>query len=692
MVPYNPPTDPCTLAALNTATTTQTLLHSDYKITLLTRENDILNLRHNLHTLADDNDELRDLLQTEEARADAFETLVRTNLTRAEEAENALSDVESDLRAREQELQVLVAEKEALKNVSSDATAALREKLALTRELSQLRPQIDHLRAQASATETLTTEKLALQREITNIQIELEKARRETQRALAKRRNTGVEIAQEEQVEELKRALAEEKRARARAEEAAAEDSGDKGVDDVRKLLAKERKARVKAEEALEAANEGTRVEDVRRDLLREKKDKVRLEEVVEELTAEVERVKNRAKKRSGGDEPFAADGEVQQLRADLVKEKKDRVKAERSAALAAAEFEAQRATLDDKLQQFRVKLKSTKEKLKAAETELASAREGKQAATTKTLPSIASAPAAKANPKKRPAAQLDPEASHLGTPGDGPAAKKNRKIAAQGVGDKSTFTLTPFLNKTASVIGEDEAQSEGEESPAVAAGEKRQVLGSKSNIQNTKPTSKAGKSKTKPTTTALEILTEEAEPSESERAQGQENQPPKAGLKIKTKTTDGPEDLDPSKPKKTKPRKSLLDFASFKQATTGPEAEIVKKKRKLGGGLGLTLFDAEEGEGEAGGKPGLGAGGRGMFGMKGFGAFGGKSLGMGLGGGKMLGGRSAIGSSLLAQATSSSRAGGVGSTLLTAGDGSGFQFSPLKRNARRNLDDTLRG
>ena len=70
---------------------------------------------------------------------------------------------------------------------------------------------------------------------------------------------------------------------------------------------------------------------------------------------------------------------------------------------------------------------------------------------------------------------------------------------------------------------------------------------------------------------------------------------------------------------------------------------------------------------------------GKSLFGSKGFGLLGGAG---GVGAGKKAGG---VSSSFLGASSK------IGSTLLmTAADGSGFQFSPLKR-ARKNLDDTLR-
>lgn len=621
---------------------------SAHLVDLITKDEDIRRFRFDIHILEDDNDELRELLQQEEDRSDAFEALVNSNLARAEEAEAQLQIAEEALRGSDRELATLRAESQALKDVNQESSAVLKEKLALTRELSVLRPQLEHLKAQAQNTEALLAEKLALQRQMSDIQCDLEHAKRETQRALAKRRNTGVEIAQEEQVHELRKELAKEKRERQRAEAEAETAQTNAPADDTRKELAKEKRARQKADEALEAAQEATQVEDVRKDLLAEKRARKDAEAALENAQADLEREKKKATKASKKADAAADNSEqIEEIKAQLAKEKKEHSKAERALQKGAEDWTAQKQVLDDKLNQFRTKLKSTKEQLKESQTALEAAATAPKATVSKGPPA---ATAAKSG-KKRTAAQAEIEATSLGTPGDGPPAKRGKKAA--NVGDKSTFSITPFLNRTMSVAPDSPAEDENEQSPAAtksaAAKPLAEVPAAQSNIQKPKPRAR------KPKGPALEMVTEEAEDVHS---QGQENAakaPKEQTLKVKTKTADGTE----NKSKKAKPRKSLLDFGTY---NAEPEPEK-KKKRKLGG-LGKTLFDEED---EA--APSKAMPGRALFGAKGFGAFGG---GLGKAGkGSLLG----------------AKKGG----LLSAGDGSGFQFSPLKRS-RKNLDDTLRG
>jgi hypothetical protein len=668
--------------ALHTAALELKYANNSHMVDILEKVEDLRRSRFTVNCLEDSTDDLREQLQYEEDRADTFERLVNENLVRAEAAEAGLAECEADLRARENEIAALNAEAQALRDAREDNTAVLTEKLALARELSVLKPELEHLKLQAATVEQLTAEKLDLQHQLTNAQCEVEKAKREAQRALAKRRNTVFEIAQEEQVDDLKRQLQKEKRARERAEEALQNAQGEMDSEDILKQLAKEKKLREKAEEELEAARENTQIEDVRKDLLKEKKAKQRLEDVVENLQAEIEKAEKaaaRALKRADGN--ASADDQAEELRQELAKEKKDRQRAEKNGEHAAEEAETQRAALEDRLGRFREKLRSTKDKLKEMEVELAAAKEAAEvanaaaasaaseaaaaaaAATAPTKATKTAAPKAAKPSKKRAAAAMEPEESALGTPGDGPGAKKRgRKGTSAGVGDKSTFSITPFLNKTMNADMEEQSEAEDEEASPVAQKSSKQPLApaesSKANAQTKKPTAQR-----KQKAPMLEMVTEE---SEDVHSQGQENVPKTkaGGMKLKTKTNDGPDETrEPNK--KKKPRKSLVEFDTFR-ASEEKSTTMQKKKRKLGG-IGKTLMD-EEDDSQAPAKGGFGA--RGLFGTKGYSVLAGQKKG----------------SSMF------NKSSGLGkSVLMSAADGSDFQFSPLKRN-RKNLDDTLRG
>lgn len=76
-------------------------------VDMISKDEDVRKLRFEIHVLEDDNDELRDLLAQEEDRSDSLAKLVSENLARAEEAERALQDADSELQAKEQEVSKL---------------------------------------------------------------------------------------------------------------------------------------------------------------------------------------------------------------------------------------------------------------------------------------------------------------------------------------------------------------------------------------------------------------------------------------------------------------------------------------------------------------------------------------------------------------------------------------------------------
>ncbi len=419
--------------------------------------------------------------------------------------------------------------------------------------------------------------------EIEGLRKELAKAKRDLSRALK-------EAAKAEQVDELKEELAREKRGRERAEKNA-EKAGE--VEELRQELAKEKLEREKAEKNTDM---GEQVED---------------------------------------------------LKKQLAKEKREREESGKQAAKVQTDSEAQKAIVEDKLNQFRTKLKSTKEKLKETEGELLQAR---------TLAAARQPPVTETrgkNSRKRGIAQMDPDAT-TGTPGDAGPSKRGKR-ASSIVGEKSTFSITPFLNRTMSVApespakhvsddAEDEpvASIEGTGSPtskrAKPAPSTRQPLGPASAGRTN---TKAGRKKAVAAST-LELVAEEDD-SDAENA-------PLAVVAVAEAAKREKLTLKPT----LKP-KSLSSFASFRDISLPPQQQVQKKKRKLLGASAKTIFDDKEDEDGADFAVGRGAFG----GQRAFGAFAGRGFG-GLG---LLGGMKKKG------------------PLVVAADG--FAFSPLKRERK---------
>jgi hypothetical protein len=269
------------------------------------------------------------------------------------------------------------------------------------------------------------------------------------------------------------------------------------------------------------------------------------------------------------------------------------------------AELQGRNTVLDDKLGAFREKLRSTKERLKETEAKLEKAQSTAPTVKNNVRPSIevAAEKPTKAS-RKRLAASVEPE-TQLGTPGDGfPAKKFKRAASVAAVGDTSTFSLTPFLNRTGSVVPGSPIEEEEEEvTEHVATPTALPKKAPKKTLQSKEPKVKplapaaSNKANAKPAPRRkkaappmLEQVVEETS-EHSPVKDNSENIPMTVPLKD---ADDGPPKNKSLVPK-IKARKSLMSFANF---TEEPEAEK-KKKRKLGAGassgLGKTLFDADE-------------------------------------------------------------------------------------------------
>ena len=391
-----------------------------------------------------------------------------------------------------------------------DSTKLLTEKLALARELSSLKPEMDHLRSMATAQKGILAEKLSLQRQLSTVQVELETEKRATQRTLAKEN-------------------------------------------------------RLQAEDS-------------------------RLEQRIESLQAE------------------------------LSKERRERQKAESEAQKAAAEWEGRKTVLESRLDAFRTKLRTTKEQLKLVEADRQSLQTSSRNPTSDAGRRAASTTDTGKNGRKRNAAQMEND-NKIGTPGALAAPKRGARLSTMP-GDKSAFSITPFLNRTTSVAPkgspeeiEDKGSDEGDAPcvlPSVAGSDAvpprhTDILG-QPDTKLTKPKSSTGgtrallPSKTDKTnakaprlrkTKAVPALEQVAEEDNNENATNAVSQEAGQHAEIPADTT-------------------IINGVDTKK----------KKRKLLGGGLGQTLFDDDDAETAKGSQRGI-LGGR-TFGSLGKMSFGG--------------------------------------------------------------------
>lgn len=352
------------------------------------------------------------------------------------------------------------AELETLQSVSSESTKLLTKNLSLTRDLATLTTEIDHLRAQAASHQTLLSEKLALQRQLSTVQVELETEKRYTQRAQAKESRLQEEDAKMvSQIETVQAEFAKERRQREKLER------------EMQKAQTDWHKRETALESCLEAKELTLRevdsklekLEGLQAELTKERRQRDKAEVELQETIVDWEKrhaaleSRLKAKEIKLHDDDAKLESRLESIQADLIKERRLREKSERDMQKATTDWENKKTTLEARLDAFRNKLRVTKDQLKATEKELDNAKKSTRLSDHPIFFGLGETNGK--NAMKRTSFQMDE--SMIGTPGDLPARKKTKSSVLPG--DKSTFSITPFLNRSTILSADDQPKDNGE-------------------------------------------------------------------------------------------------------------------------------------------------------------------------------------------------------------------------------------
>ena len=279
----------------------------------------------------------------------------------------------------------------------------------------------------------------------------------------------------------------------------------------------------------------------------------------------------------------------LEAVQAELTKEKREKQNADREAQKSSAVLEKKILMYESRLDAFRGKLKSTKESLKETQAEL----QRSQAVNVRPA-STAVQPASMArNPRKRTASEMDAD-TMIGTPGHPPAAKKDTAKSIMP-GEKSMFSITPFLNRTASLGLENPYQVEGKSNDEENAGNMPQ---SPSKSRNTCDLSKAALTKTAQKTKPP-IVGEAGGKrtnlvAEKDKKIPTRHPPRKAMAAPKLAQVDE-EEASPLVTSQEAACEAIESKANpSEMVNDGPEKRKVKRKI-LGSGSGKTLFDEDD-------------------------------------------------------------------------------------------------
>ncbi|GJC85296.1 hypothetical protein ColLi_08134 [Colletotrichum liriopes] len=485
-----------------------------------------------------------------------------------------------------------LAEKEAQINQLSDKFDQTRSDLDLLKttnrdqetQMKAQRREFDHVKAELESLNSLSqestkvlAEKLALSREVNAMKPELEHLRSQVahqQNAIAEK----LELERQLNMAEVE--LAAEKRAR--EQQAAQAEGGRTTEDELRRKL-----------------------KDAEKKLTAEKREKEQLQEALEAAVSSAK----------AGQESTKVERELtkrlQELEKTLSVEKREREKMRKEGETALSEAQAQNEMLEQRLDTVKSKLRNTQEELKAVRAELVA-----RPVAVPTAQPAARAGGAKAQVgRKRRVEELTINDMSIGTPeeitrGRRPAKKKGLEQTL--LGEKSLFSITPFLAKSKTLNVED----------AVAEEDEEQNEADVSYI----PLSHQSHSRSQEVEVEAELEPEAEAEVEEVEAEVPEEKPTKS-TKAKSKTkTEGEAKKPRGRPKKAlteasptcrckwlrlqgtrnrtarggsasegrRPRQEGNSTCGYRRG--GGDHETKKKKRKLGGDS-ATLFDDDDGE-----------------------------------------------------------------------------------------------
>lgn len=285
----------------------------------------------------------------------------------------------------------------------------------------------------------------------------------------------------------------------------------------------------------------------------------------------------------------------LEKLQADLAKERHERQRIEREAQKASIESENRTTSLESRLDAFKNKLKSSKEQLKETQASLHIAQASNQGRASHVFASVNSTTSLTGIPCKRAAAQMDAD-TMIGTPGDIPAAKKS-KLGSTLIGEKSTFSITPFLNRTASVAPR--------KSPSNNAGGDDGELCNEPDRPSRRATQKVALSRAitdlVDSSDAMSNTAEARNPSILGSAKTDKVNS-RAHHARKTKSRPILEQVSEENLENAGSTTNMSEIATTKDISSeafNDGLEMKRRKRQLlGGGLGMTLFDEDEGDG----------------------------------------------------------------------------------------------
>ncbi|KAI1499833.1 hypothetical protein F5X99DRAFT_388356 [Biscogniauxia marginata] len=421
---------------------------------LLIKDEDIRRLRLRILILRDENTTLRDQIELNNDSNTKLAAQCDSLSAQLEAKMEVASSLEKQQRKQEQEYAKLKTELQAMNNLTEDSANLLSEKLALSRELAVLKPEIDHLRSQVNEQQATLTEKLALERQVNTLEVELANEKKASKRAMQKREsNDRVEDELRKTLRETEKKLSAEKAEREKLED----------------QLEQEKRTHQFALEQQGSTREleadlRKKLQEIQRELRQEKEDKEKLEEELQTAKrASKKSQKNQAEASNDAEDELRA--QIEELQINLETQKKENEKLRQDGQTAATEAETRAEQFEKRLEKVKTKLRETRDQLKQCQADLQKAQQQKAQPLPPRFPDETTKTNAKSQAfRKRKAQEMakdDFMQIEIQTPGADDMTKgrrtiKKRTIEPSLVGEKSMFSITPFLNRSKGEMSED--------------------------------------------------------------------------------------------------------------------------------------------------------------------------------------------------------------------------------------------
>ncbi|KXJ91103.1 hypothetical protein Micbo1qcDRAFT_195905 [Microdochium bolleyi] len=584
-------------------------------LAILNKDEDIRRLRVQNLLLEDDNSLLEEQIALNDIASAENAAERETLVAEIEEQLETIRTQENQIRRHERDFAQLNAELQSMSSVSQDSANLLAEKLALSRELAVLQPEIEHLRSQVNHHQSTLAEKLSLERQVNTLEVELANEKKATKRVLEKRESIDrVEDELRKKLRDVEKRLATEKAERERIED----------------QLENERRHHQFARDSQDTTRESEsdlrkKLQDTQKQLRQAKEESERIKD---EMEAQQNVSKKANKKAAAGtalEEELRTELSTTQARLEAALKDKSSYRAECDKSVTEAESRAD--AQERKFEKLKTKFRELQEEMKQSKADLRSAQQA-QAALEEDMKKRNPAGTQAVRTKKGldsvhgDFSQITIQTPGANEPSNVRRAKKPQYLPTR-LGEKSDFTITPFLNRSkdleetnedieaepvVSVLGgtEDPVMSQPQRSsprPEAPPVEEDNVEGEQAH----EPVKAAPKPRGRPKKVATEVVSEEGDNQPAPKPK-----PKKRKSLEETRAEAKPFDPDSmplaKKPKvklaKSKPAAADKDESDNEPAApatigAGPLSAVFdntkKKRRNLG--TAKTLFDEDDGE-----------------------------------------------------------------------------------------------